>query len=40
MENVSKTTCWRLKMEQNRLKVNEALIKNYDEDSDDGYILK
>ena len=39
MGNVSKITC-RWKWEKNTLKFNEEFIKNYDEDSDKGYIFE
>ena len=39
--NVSKITCrWFWMEKKNRSKFNEKFIKNYDEDSDEGYILE
>ena len=40
MVNVTKTTCRWLSMEKNMLKFNEDFIKNYDEESDEGFILE
>ena len=39
MGNVSKITC-RFKWKENMFKFNEYFLKNYDEDSDKGYILE
>ena len=40
MDNVSKIAWKLLEMEKNMLKFNEEFIKNYDENSDKGYILE
>ena len=39
--DVSKISCrWKKKWKKNMLKFNENFIKNYDEDSDKGYVLE
>ena len=40
MGNVSKLAWKRFEMEKNMLKFNEEFIKNYDKDSDKGYVLE
>ena len=40
MGNVSEVTCRRFACIMNKSKFNEYFIKNYNEDSDIGYVLK
>ena len=40
MSYVRKITCWQFRIERKHTKFDEKFMKNYDENSDKGYILE